>query len=149
MVQWLFLLMAVAAGSCLPLQAGINSGLAKELGHPISAALVSFVVGTFALFAYVTVLRLPLPSLGRIPAVPWWTWVGGGFLGAYFVSATVILAPRLGATVLVMTIVTGQMIVALLLDHYGALGYAERPVNLGRIVGIACLIAGVFLVRRF
>ncbi len=149
MVQWLFLLMALAAGSVLPLQAGINTGLARELGHPISAALVSFVAGTVALFAYVLVLRLPLPSLGRIPALPWWTWVGGGFLGAYFVSATVFLAPRLGGTVLVMSVVAGQMIVALLLDHYGVLGYAERPISLGRIAGIACLIAGVFLVRRF
>ena len=149
MLQWVFLSMAVLAGGGLALQAAINADWGGGVGHPVSAAMVSFAVGTLLLFAYVLVLRLPLPSLGRISALPWWSWLAGGFLGAYFVSATVIAAPRLGATVLVMTVVAGQMIVALLLDHYGALGYIERPINLGRIAGIVCLIAGVYLVRRF
>ena len=149
MGQWIFLLMAVAAGSCLPLQAGINTGLARGLGHPISAAFVSFLAGTTILFAYVLVARLPLPALGRLPVLPWWTWIGGGFLGAYFVSATIIAAPRLGATVLVVTIIAGQVIVALMLDHKGWLGFEQRPISLGRIAGLACLIAGVYLTRRF
>ena len=149
MGQWIFLLMAVAAGSCLPLQAGINTGLARGLGHPISAALVSFVAGTAILFAYVLVARLPLPTLGRLPALPWWTWVGGGFLGAYIVSALVITAPRLGATVLVLAVVAGQVLVAMLLDHKGLLGFEQRPISVGRVAGIACLVAGVYLSRRF
>jgi transporter family-2 protein len=149
MGQWIFLLMAVVAGSCLPLQAGINTGLARGLGHPISAALISFLAGTTILAAYVIIARLPLPVLGRLPALPWWTWIGGGFLGAYFVSATIIAAPRLGATVLVVTIIAGQVAVAMALDHKGWLGFEERPISLGRIAGIACLIVGVYLTRRF
>ncbi len=149
MGQWIFLLMAVAAGSCLPLQAGINTGLAKGLGHPISAALVSFLAGTTILFAYVLVARLPLPALGRLPVLPWWAWIGGGFLGAYIVSALIITAPRLGATVLVLAVVAGQVLVAMLLDHKGWLGFEEKSISLGRVAGIACLVAGVYLTRRF
>jgi len=149
MGQWIFLLMAVAAGSCLPLQAGINTGLAKGLGHPISAAFVSFLAGTTILFAYVLVARLPLPALGRLPVLPWWTWIGGGFLGAYFVSASTTLAPRLGVAVFFMAMVAGQITVAILLDHKGWLGLPERPVSAGRLAGVACMIAGIYLTRRF
>ena len=152
MTQWAYLLMAIAAGACLPLQVGVNSALARGLGNPVSAALVSFAVGTAALFAYVLVLRLPLPSPGLSRAatvLPWWLWIGGGFLGAYFVSSAIYLAPKVGATVLFMTIIFGQLLVALLLEHKGLMGFPERTISLGRIAGIALMIAGVFLTRRF
>ena len=149
MTQWIFLLIAIAAGACLPMQAGINSGLAKGLEHPLSAAFVSFGTGTLFLLAYLLVLRVPLPNPAKVTAVPWWAWVTGGFLGAYYVSAALFLAPRLGATMLVMTIVTGQILVSVLLDHKGWLGYPEHPINLGRLAGITCMVVGLFLIRRF
>jgi transporter family-2 protein len=149
LLQWVFLSMAVLAGGGLALQAAINANLGRELGHPVSAAMLSFAVGTLLLFAYVLVLRLPLPSLGRISALPWWSWLAGGFLGAYFVSASTTLAPRLGVAVFFMAMVAGQITVAILLDHKGWLGLPERPVSAGRLAGVACMIAGIYLTRRF
>ena len=149
MTQWGYLLMAMAAGACLPLQVGFNSALARGLENPVSAALVSFAVGTMALLAYVLAMRYPVPGLNRAAALPWWIWIGGGFLGAYFVSSAIYLAPRIGATVLFMTIITGQLLVALLLEYKGFMGFPERSISLGRVAGIALMIAGVYMTRRF
>ncbi len=149
MSQWAYLAMAMAAGACLPLQVGVNSALARGLENPVSAALMSFAVGTCALFAYVLAMRYPIPGLARAAAMPWWIWIGGGFLGAYFVSSAIFLAPRVGATVLFMTIITGQLLVAVFLEHKGFMGFPERPVGLGRLAGIALMVAGVYLTRRF
>ena len=149
MTQWGYLLMAMAAGACLPLQVGVNSALARGLENPVSAALVSFAVGTMALLAYVLAMRFPIPGIARAAAMPWWIWIGGGFLGAYFVSAAIFLAPRIGATVLFMTIITGQLLVALLLEYKGFMGFPERSISVGRVAGIALMIAGVYLTRRF
>ena len=149
MTHWGYLLMAMVAGACLPLQVGINSSLARGLENPVSAALVSFAVGTCALLAYVVVMRLPVPGLNRAAAMPWWVWIGGGFLGAYFVSSAIFLAPKLGATVLFMIIITGQLLFALLLESKGLMGFPERTISPGRIAGIALMITGVYLTRRF
>ena len=149
MTQGVYLLMAIVAGACLPLQVGVNSSLARGLENPISAALVPFAVGTMALFAYVLMMRLPIPGFARAAAMPWWIWIGGGFLGAYFVSSAIYLAPRLGATVLFMTIITGQLLFALLLESKGLMGFPERSLSAGRFAGIALMIAGVYLTRRF
>lgn len=149
MTQWGYLLMAMAAGACLPLQVGVNSALARGLENPVSAALVSFAVGTMALLAYVLAMRFPIPGIARAAAMPWWIWIGGGFLGAYFVSAAIFLAPRIGATVLFMTIITGQLLVALLLEYKGFMGFPERSISVGRVAGIALMVAGVYLTRRF
>ena len=149
MSQWGYLLMAMTAGACLPLQVGVNSALARGLENPVSAALVSFAVGTAALLAYVLAMRYPVPGMSRAAALPWWIWIGGGFLGAYFVSSAIYLAPRLGATVLFMTIITGQLLFALLLESKGLMGFPERSLSAGRFAGIALMIAGVYLTRRF
>jgi len=56
-----------------------------------------------------------------------WT---GGFIGAYFVAATIILAPRLGAAPMVALVVGGQMLASLVFDHFGLIGYQVHPLNL-------------------
>ena len=149
MSQWGYLLMAMAAGACLPLQVGVNSALARGLENTVSAALVSFAVGTMALLAYVLAMRYPFPGLARAAAMPWWIWIGGGFLGAYFVSSGTYLAPRIGATVLFMVIITGQLLFAVLLEYKGFMGYPERSISPGRVVGILMMVTGVYLTRRF
>jgi len=141
--------MALAAGCGVSLQAAVNAELGRGLGHPVTAALVSFAVGTVALLAYVTVMRLPVPSVGKFAAIPWWAWVAGGCIGAYFVSAATALAPRLGVTVFFMSVVAGQIGMAILLDHFGWLNLTERPVTAGRLAGVALMLVGIYLTRRF
>lgn len=145
MVFLLFL--ALLAGAVLPFQAGINAQLRLTLGHPILTALVSFAVGTAALAVWCVVGQVPLPTGASLARGAWWHWLGG-LLGALYISATVVLAPRLGATALVALIVAGQLFASVLLDHFGLVGYARRPADLGRIVGVVLLMAGVLLVVR-
>src|SRR5512132_438009 len=95
-MQWLYLLVAVAAGAMLPIQFGINAELSYWVGSPIRAAFVSFVVGTIALLIISAFVRKPLPSLARLGDVPWWVWIGG-LLGAFYVASSVVTAPKRGA----------------------------------------------------
>lgn len=143
-----YILLALVAGACLPTQAGINVHLGLWTRSSVLAAAISFAVGTAGLIIYAAVTRIPLPALSTMAGRPWWIW-SGGLLGAFFVTATVVLAPRLGAAAMVALIIAGQMVASLLLDHYGLLGYAVHPVNGWRMLGVALLVAGVVLIRRF
>jgi len=145
---WFYLLVALFAGFLMPIQAGVNSQLARWTGHPVTAAFVSFAVGTVALLVYSLFLRSSWPSPEALAHSPWWVWTGG-FYGAFFVGAAAALAPRLGAATLLGAAIAGQMLVSLVLDHYGLIGFPVRPVNLWRAVGALLLIAGVALIRRF
>ena len=143
---FLYFVLAIAAGFCLPTQAGINSRLNLWTQSPILTAAISFAVGTAALIVYTVILRVPLPQLSGLKQYPWWIWTCG-FLGAFLVAATVVLAPRLGAFSMVALIVSGQMIASVVLDHYGLIGYAIQPVNAWRVCGILLLVGGVVLIR--
>ena len=144
----LLLLLAIVAGLVLPIQAGLNARMAKQIGHPIFATTVSFFVGTVALIAYSIAARLPTDQLKNYTQASWSEWIPG-ILGAFYVAATVILAPKLGAALTFALIIAGQMIISIILDHYGLIGLPIKALSTGRVIGIVLLIAGVILVRKF
>ena len=146
MATWSYLAFALVAGAMLPFQAGVNAQLAGLLGSPLRASLVSFAVGTLALFLLVLVLARGWPAAERLGEAPWWIWVGG-LLGAFYVFGSIVTAPRLGAVTLVALLLAGQTVASLVVDHFGWVGFEEQPISLGRIAGIALLAAGVALVR--
>ena len=140
--------MALISGAILPAQATINFRLSKNVGGPIIAAFVSFAVGTIGLLIYLIASRqLNLRELITQPS-PWWIWIGG-LLGTFYVAAVVMLVPRLGVALAFSLIIAGQMITAIVFDHFGWLGVAVREISLGKIVGALLLIAGVVLIRKF
>lgn len=132
----------------MPVQAGVNALLGAQVKSPILAATVSFSVGAVFLILICILLRIPVPEVSAWGKLPLWMWTGG-LLGAFFVTTTVILAPKLGAVVLLASLVTAQMSASIILDHFGLIGYPEQPVNLGRLLGVAFLVLGVILVQRY
>jgi transporter family-2 protein len=141
------LLLALAAGVLLPLQAGINAQLRSVLGSPLAAALVSFLVGAAGLALITLVLRVAVPFRAAWAGSAWWQWIGG-LIGAVYVLTIIILAPKLGAATLMAAVVAGQMLASLVLDQYGLLGFPQHPVNAVRLLGAVLVSAGVVLVQR-
>ncbi len=143
----LFSLLAALAGVCAALQPVINSQLRTGLNSAIWANFVNFLVGVFVIVLTAVILRAPVPQAGFISRIPWWSWTGG-LLGAIYVGLAILLVPRLGAAIFITLLVAGQMIASVLLDHFGALGLARRPLDFSRTLGIALVIGGVMLIRR-
>ena len=143
---WLLAFLALVAGICVPTQAGINVQLGIWARSPVLAAAVSFAVGTLTLVVYSLLTRIPLPDFAAASGHPWWIWTGG-ILGAFFVAATIYIAPRLGATTMLAWLLVGQFGASLLLDHFGLLGFNVQPISLTRIIGIALVAAGALLIR--
>jgi bacterial/archaeal transporter family-2 protein len=141
-------LLALLAGMLIPLQAGINSRLREYLSSPYYATMISVGVSLIAVIAFCILSRLPLPSQAAISAVPPWAWTGG-LVGVVYVFLVLLLAHKLGATALIAGVVAGQMICSLILDQFGLIGFAQHPLNPGRIAGIVLLIAGVALIQKY
>jgi transporter family-2 protein len=142
-----YFVLALAAGFCLPTQAGINARLNLWTQSPVLAAAISFAVGTLGLIIYALILRVPMPACSSMGDHPWWVW-SGGLLGAFLVAATVVLAPKLSAGTMVALIVTGQMVTSIVLDHFGLVGYPEHPLNALRLAGVVLLVSGVALISN-
>lgn len=145
---WVYVALAIVAGGVVALQAGINGQLRTVIGTPVQAAMVSAAITTGLLFVIATgIMRSSWPTRDTIVAAPWWVWSGGALGGIYLVAA-VILVPRLGAGLLFALLIVGQIVFALLLDHFGIAGFPERSMSALRIVGALMVIGGAVLVQR-
>ena len=138
--------MLILVGVVLPIQAGVNAQLRTGLGHPLLAALASFAVGTVALGLVALAARARFSGT-PISAIPWYQWTGG-LLGAFYIAAAVVLAPRLGAATLIATVVAGQMVASVVLDTRGWVGFTQQPLTFSRLSGVVLVIAGVLLINR-
>lgn len=145
---YLYLLIALLAGAMMPTQAATNGRMASFVESPILAAFISFAVGTVALFVYALLSGETLSSLAAAKDAPAVAWVGG-FLGAFFVASAALLVPRIGVAMTFSLFIAGQMIVTLVIDHFGLLGVPVKEVSLTRLGGILLITAGVILIRKF
>jgi transporter family-2 protein len=144
---YFYILLALAAGAMMPTQAATNNKMALVVGSPILSAFISFLVGTLALFVYVVASGIPLANIATAKEAPAVAWIGG-LLGAFFVAAAVTLVPRLGVAMTFSLIIAGQMIVTLIIDHFGLLGVPVKEVTFARVGGMLLITAGVVLIRR-
>jgi bacterial/archaeal transporter family-2 protein len=143
----LFIMMALALGAVLPIQAAINTRLAKTAGSPVMSAFVSFAVGTIALMLFLIITgQFNFRFISTHS--PWWIWTGG-LLGTFFVAGIVVLLPRLGVVLSFSLVLAGQMFVAIIFDQFGWLGVAVREISPGKIIGSILLIIGVILIRKY
>lgn len=142
MLTLLPLAMSVMAGALIPVQAASGGALGRILGNPIWGASVALLIGFLALVITAVTIRLPMPNFAAAFQGPWWIWIGG-ITGAIYVATSLSLLPKVGAANFILCVIAGQMIAALLLDHFGLLGLSVKPVNLGRILGVVIMLIGL------
>jgi transporter family-2 protein len=142
----LAILLAVAAGCFVGLQAPVNARLGRQVGA-LQAATVSFTIGTLALILVASLFSGGLSGIGSATRVPWWALVGG-ILGAFYVTVALVTVRTLGLSSLTAIVVTGQLAIAVVVDRFGLLGIARQNIDVSRIVGLVLLVVGVVLVVR-
>ncbi len=140
-----FILLAFAGGALLPIQMGINSQLKAGLGNGFQATFVSFTVGALGMLVACLVTRVPWPRADQLAAPALWMWFGG-LCGAFYVWTTIMSGPKIGAALAVSLAIAGQLVVAAMLDHTGALGFPQHSLSALKLAGIALVIAGVLVV---
>lgn len=143
----LSMIAVVLAGGATALQAPTNAKMMTAVGSPVNAAFVSFAVGTAALGIMAVILQTK-PDMAAARGLPWYAWIGGLY-GAIFVVAAAWGVPRLGVALTITLMVAGQLLIGLILDQVGAFGAPQHPISLGRLAGVALVICGVLMVRRF
>jgi transporter family-2 protein len=143
---WLPLVFAI--GVLMTLQTAINTQLKEYLYSPIQAAFFSFLIGTIVLACIVLFQSHPKPGLEELTAIPWYLWLGG-LLGVYAISMSIYAAPKLGFLALTGLIIFGQIMMSMLVDHFGLLGSEKMPVNWQRLLGGVVIFIGVlFTLQR-
>ncbi|MET8267292.1 DMT family transporter [Micromonospora arida] len=138
------LLMTV--GAMLAVQAAANVQLSTAMRSPMGASTLQLAIGSVLLLIATAVVGTTV-AFGHLWNVTPWHLLGG--LGsAIYITAGILLFPRLGALTTVGLMITGQMLASLLLDTFGLLGLPTEPLQMASLVGVLAVLTGVTLIVR-
>lgn len=144
MNNMLLMLLMCCGGIAVAIQPSINARLAQRVGS-FESSFISFAVGTVAMLIMVALAgRGTLRGAG---GANWWE-LSGGLLGAFFVTLTIVIVPRIGTTAVMAGSIAGQLAAGMILDHFGLFGLRQVPMEPKRLLGIVLLSAGAALVLR-
>ncbi len=140
--------LALAAGALIPVQAAANAALSRSLHDNVPfSALTLFAVAGLVTAIGVLAAATPVPTPTQLGAAPWWSFAGG-LIVAFYVFSITFLAPRLGVGTAIALVVTGQVMAALTIDHFGLMRSLTFPLTPVRALGAVLMVIGVFLALR-
>jgi transporter family-2 protein len=145
-MEFLAFPLLLAIGGMLALQAAANVELSTATGSPFGASILQLGIAAALLLA----VAAAAGTLGAFELVadaePW--HLVGGLGSAIYITAGILLFPRLGAVVSVGLIIAGQMLASLALDGFGWLGVSSEPLGAAALLGAAAVVTGAALIVR-
>ncbi|WP_431066033.1 DMT family transporter [Methylotuvimicrobium sp.] len=139
--------LALLAGAAIACQATMNARLGVLLNNPLLASGIAFLFSFLLTAAAVATSTKHYPQIAQIKAVPVYLWFAGSTLSAFGVATFYYLIPKMGVGSMTSFALSGQILVAMIAGHFRWFGLAENPINTLKMVGMATLIVGVYLIN--
>lgn len=141
----LWILLGILAGLVLPIQTLVNTRLRASTGTPFSSSMISFAVGTVTLLIVATAVTDGNYGIAQAFNEPLWIWFGG-LLGVVALTGNILLFPHLGAVQTVVLPIAGQVIMGLIVDHFGLFESPQSSFTAVRAIGAIIVLIGVIAV---
>jgi len=136
------ILIGLAGGIAVGVQAPLSSTINQRLG-PLESIFIVHLGGAIASL-------IPLAifygggKLGNWRIVPWYA-LGAGALGLVVIFSMTYMIPRVGIAPALIILLSGQLLIGSVMDHFGLLGAVQRPIDLMRVIGLCVVFLGVWL----
>jgi transporter family-2 protein len=136
--------LAIVGGAAIALQGQFMGIMDQKIGLKESVFI------TYASGGALAALMMIAFRGGHLSAwqnAPWYAFTAGA-LGLVIVGIIGYTVPRLGLTTAITVMVASQLMVAMIVDHFGLFGAVVRTLDLSRITGLVLLILGVWLILK-
>ncbi|HKZ18663.1 MAG TPA: DMT family transporter [Acidimicrobiia bacterium] len=140
----LVVLAAVVCGIAVAIQAQFTGTMQREVGTMESTFITYFSGGI--IIALVAIAARG-GNLAAARTLPWYVW-GAGLLGLVIIFTLSLSVGQIGLVPALVIITVSQFVVGALINHFGLLGATVNPIDVSKMVGLALLGAGTFLVLR-
>lgn len=144
-IQGMLILAAMLAGALVAAQGPIFARMASHSGGVLQSALIAFGLGFLVIFILVFTVGSAAPKIEDMRQAPYWVWFGG-VIGAAMVILSIFAIPRIGVGSFMSSVICGQLIAAIFLDHFGVFGLEVNTVTTAKMLGAGLMLSGVYLI---
>lgn len=127
---------------------GIQSPIAGAMGQKVGGIASSFIIHLSGMvFSGLFLYLRGGEKIRNWNTLPWYMLCAGIF-GVILYQTISITLPRLGSTMMVTLIIIGQLLLGVVIDHFGLLGVPVHPISISRLIGVLALLTGEYLIAR-
>ena len=137
----IIILIGLMGGVAVGIQAPLSSMISQRLGIMESIFIVHL---GGAIAVLIPLLFYGGGKLSQFRSVPWYALCAGVF-GLVVIFSMSYMIPRIGVAAALIILLAGQLLIGTVLDHFGLLGAAVRPLDFTRIFGLSVVLVGVWL----
>jgi len=143
MTTLLSFLMAFLLGASISIYHPMNGSVSRITGSPLLTNVVFYFFALLSSFVMLVAFG-GLKFFGKLREVPPVLFIAG-VMSAIMVLGTLILLPRLGARRLFLLQVAGQILMAIIVAHFGLLDTQHDPLTIRKAIGAGLLLAGAIV----
>lgn len=141
---FLVILIGLIGGAAVGTQSAIVGSMGQKVGGTASSFIVHL---SGAIFSGLWLFIRGGEKIKDWQTLPWYMLISGVFGLILYLTISVTL-PRLGGTGMVTLVIVGQLLMGMLVDHFGWLNVPVHPISLARVAGMALLLGGAYLISR-
>jgi transporter family-2 protein len=136
-------ILALLAGAALSLESAFLGELGKTVGE-LESSFYSFAMG--AVIMGLIWLYMGKGNLAYAFAAPKWQ-LAGGALGAVYLTLIIISVPYVGVGITMVAVIIGQLVMSMLIEHYGWLGSTLTRLNTEKVLAVASMVVALCLIH--
>lgn len=138
--------LAIFSGALGGIHVPINGALSMRIQSTMMATWTFYGIA-FALNTVWILIYWDRSAFMALASVPRWYFIAG-VISLVVVASGTYLMPRLGAVNVFVLVLSSQMILRMVISHFGWLDSPIAPINIAKLIGALFLILGAILVVR-
>lgn len=138
------ILFTLIGGITLSAQSSINGTFSRKAGT-IETTFLTFLTGTMFLTIFVIFFGRG-NVLGLLEAPTW--QLSAAFLGTMYLLLTVLTVPRIGVIAANISGIAGQLIIGVLIDHFGWFNSLVIEIDSKRVFAILFMIIALYFIYK-
>ena len=142
-MRYIAYIFALFAGAALSFEGAIYGELGKNIGK-LETSFYNFFMG--AIILGLLWIFFGKGKISHVAEAPKWTLLGGA-LGVVYLTAIVISVPFVGVGITMVAVVIGQLLMSMVIEHYGWLGSKKTKINKEKIFAVISMVIALILVN--
>ncbi len=139
----MYISIAFLMGIIMSIYLPMNSSVSKYVGSSITANVTFFMVA-FLTSIIIFLIFGQFDTVHKVKEVPIYLYLTG-FISAFIVLGTTFLIPHIGARKFFILLIAGQILMAVVVSHFGVLESPKDPINMKKLIGAFLVIMGAII----